>query len=142
MKSILVTTVLRCFLVPLISSGVLASDRTFVAESLETKVALIELFSSEGCSSCPPAEAWIGSLKDDPGLWKHFVPVAFHVDYWNHLGWTDTFALPEFTQHSANMREVGRRARFIRPVSSLTAKNGGRGVLPLPSQSSRPESYG
>ena len=90
---------------PPISSGVLASDRTFVAESLETKVALIELFSSEGCSSCPPAEAWIGSLKDDPGLWKHFVPVAFHVDYWNHLGWTDTFALPEFTQRQ---REYAR----------------------------------
>jgi hypothetical protein len=97
--------VMRCFLVPVISSGVLASDRTFVAESPETKVALIELFTSEGCSSCPPAEAWVGSLKDNPGLWKHFVPVTFHVDYWNYLGWTDRFALPEFTRRQ---REYAR----------------------------------
>jgi hypothetical protein len=40
----------------------------------------------------------VGALKDNPGLWKRFVPVAFHVDYWNYLGWTDRFALPEFTR--------------------------------------------
>ena len=58
---------------------------------------LIELYSSEGCSSCPPAEAWLGGLRDDPGLWRDFVPVAFHVVYWDHLGWRDHFASKEFT---------------------------------------------
>jgi len=57
-------------------------------------VPLIELYTSEGCSSCPPAEAWLGSLADDPGLWRDFVPVAFHVDYWDRLGWKDAFARP------------------------------------------------
>ena len=61
-------------------------------------MALIELYSSEGCSSCPPAERWLGALRDDPGLWKNFVPVAFHVDYWNRLGWPDRFSKREFTQ--------------------------------------------
>jgi hypothetical protein len=59
--------------------------------------ALIELFSSEGCSSCPPAERWLGALRQAPGLWREFVPVAFHVDYWNRLGWPDRFSTREFT---------------------------------------------
>jgi hypothetical protein len=61
-------------------------------------VALVELYTSEGCSSCPPADQWLTALRDSPGLWKQFVPVAFHVDYWNGLGWTDRFANKAFTQ--------------------------------------------
>ncbi len=61
-------------------------------------VALIELYTSEGCSSCPPAERWLGELRTAPGLWKDFVPVAWHVDYWNRLGWPDRFSTKEFTQ--------------------------------------------
>lgn len=62
------------------------------------RVALVELFTSEGCSSCPPAERWLGSLREEPGLWRDFVPLAFHVNYWDHLGWPDRFASREFTQ--------------------------------------------
>ena len=58
---------------------------------------LIELYSSEGCSSCPPAEQWLGDLRDAAGLWRDFVPVAFHVAYWDQLGWRDRFASKEFT---------------------------------------------
>jgi hypothetical protein len=61
------------------------------------RIHLLELYSSEGCSSCPPAEAWLGSLRDAPGLWRDFVPVGFHVDYWDRLGWPDRFARREFT---------------------------------------------
>lgn len=67
-------------------------------ESGETQTTLIELFTSEGCSSCPPADAWISRLKSDPDLWKTIVPVVFHVDYWDRLGWPDRFARREFTQ--------------------------------------------
>ena len=63
-----------------------------------TQTSLLELFTSEGCSSCPPAERWLATLRDSPVLWRHFVPVAFHVDYWNRLGWPDRFATREFTQ--------------------------------------------
>lgn len=73
-------------------------------ESSETQSTLIELFTSEGCSSCPPAEKWVTALKSNQELWKKIVPVAFHVDYWDHLGWRDRFAKPEFTsrqQHYA-----------------------------------------
>src|SRR5256885_14562675 len=66
-------------------------------ESGNTQSTLIELFTSEGCSSCPPAEKWLSALKSSSDLWKKTVPVAFHVDYWDHLGWRDRFAKPEFT---------------------------------------------
>jgi hypothetical protein len=74
---------------------IFAAEATF--ESGEAQTALIELFTSEGCSSCPPAEKWLSALKSNPDLWKKAIPVAFHVDYWNHLGWRDRFSKPEFT---------------------------------------------
>ncbi|MBU6400284.1 MAG: DUF1223 domain-containing protein [Verrucomicrobia bacterium] len=58
-------------------------------------VPLLELYTSEGCNSCPPAEAWFSTLQSAPGLWKGFVPVALHVDYWDSQEWKDGFALPE-----------------------------------------------
>src|SRR4051794_36746323 len=54
-------------------------------ESGPQRVHLIELFTSQGCSSCPPAEAWLSKLKNEPRLWKDFVPLAFHVDYLDRL---------------------------------------------------------
>jgi hypothetical protein len=66
-------------------------------ESGETQNSLVELFTSEGCSSCPPAEKWLSALKSSQDLWTKTVPVAFHVGYWDHLGWRDRFAKPEFT---------------------------------------------
>ncbi len=59
---------------------------------------LLELYTSEGCSSCPPAEAWLAKLEDSPRLWREIVPVAFHVDYWDYLGWRDPWARKEFSQ--------------------------------------------
>lgn len=87
-------------------SGLLACSGLVVnaAHAAETtlrsgpaQVALIELYTSEGCSSCPPAEKWLGELRHDAGLWKDFVPVAFHVNYWDHLGWRDALASKAFT---------------------------------------------
>src|SRR5208282_1119235 len=56
------------------------------------------LYTSEGCSSCPPAEAWLSGLQDSPRLWKDFAPVAFHVDYWNYLGWKDAWSDAAFSE--------------------------------------------
>src|SRR5580700_2762644 len=61
------------------------------------RVSLLELYTSEGCSSCPPAESWLTGLQKDGRLWKEIVPVAFHVDYWDNLGWKDRFAKQEYT---------------------------------------------
>jgi hypothetical protein len=82
-----------------------------VFESGETRTHLIELFTSQGCSSCPPAEAWLSKLKSELGLWKDFVPLAFHVDYWDRLGWRDPFASKEWTarqyQYASNWKTDG-----------------------------------
>ena len=69
-----------------------------VLESKPVRTHLIELYTSEGCSSCLPAEAWMSGLKNQPRLWQEFVPVAFHVDYWDHLGWRDPFSSRSWTQ--------------------------------------------
>lgn len=65
---------------------------------------VIELYTSEGCSSCPPAEKWLGSLADDAAAYR-VVPLAFHVDYWNYIGWTDPFAS---AGHSARQRRLAQ----------------------------------
>lgn len=69
-----------------------------VFQSPEKQVGLLELYTSEGCSSCPPADRWLSSLKDEDELWKEYIPIAFHVDYWNYIGWEDRFALPQYSE--------------------------------------------
>ena len=76
------------------------------------RVALIELFTSEGCSSCPPADRWLSRLTANPGLWNEFVPIAFHVDYWDYIGWHDRFAQAEFGDRQRRYAAEGG-ARFV-----------------------------
>jgi hypothetical protein len=64
-----------------------------VGEPPPQRPLLLELFTSQGCSSCPPADALLRELAARPDL----LPLAFHVDYWNDLGWADTFSAPAFT---------------------------------------------
>lgn len=59
---------------------------------------VVELFTSEGCSSCPPADKYVSKLQAHDELWNGVIPVVYHVDYWDYLGWSDKFAKPEFSQ--------------------------------------------
>jgi hypothetical protein len=70
---------------------VLASPSSAGAVDAPSRATVVELYTSEGCSSCPPAEAQIGKLAQQDSI----IALAFHVDYWDSLGWRDRFALPE-----------------------------------------------
>jgi hypothetical protein len=67
------------------------------AKSPATLTPVVELYTSEGCSSCPPADQWLSTLKDDAAKGR-VVAQAFHVGYWDYIGWVDRFANPAYTQ--------------------------------------------
>ena len=96
-------------------AGFLSQAAPVVFESSDRQTSLIELYTSEGCNSCPPAEAWFSQLKDDPGLWRDFVPVAFHVDYWNYLGWRDRWSREEFSDRQRDYAKVWGSASIYTP---------------------------
>jgi len=63
------------------------------------RAVVVELFTSEGCSSCPPADELLGHLRQDLSAKSiQVIPLGFHVDYWNGLGWKDRFSSADFTQ--------------------------------------------
>src|SRR5690242_10629700 len=99
----------------LLGTNTLSSAAETKFESGPQQTALIELFTSEGCSSCPPAEAWMSSLKDNPGLWKNFVPLAFHVDYWDRLGWRDRFASRQWTERELHYASLWKSESVYTP---------------------------
>lgn len=72
-------------------------------------VVVVELYTSQGCSSCPPADAYFTALAEDPRV----IPLALHVDYWDYIGWEDTFANPKFTdRQKAYAHAVGSRTIY------------------------------
>lgn len=91
-------------------------------QSAPERTALLELYTSEGCSSCPPAETWFSGLKDSPRLWKDFAPVAFHVDYWNNLGWRDAWSDAEFSERQRSYAQLWHSENIYTPALVLNGK--------------------
>ncbi|MBU0752264.1 MAG: DUF1223 domain-containing protein [Gammaproteobacteria bacterium] len=83
------------------------------ARSGKTKTVLLELYTSEGCSSCPPADRFLATLPNrDRGL-DRVVPLAFHVPYWDYIGWKDAFAHPAYAErHAWLVARNGRRTVY------------------------------
>src|SRR5580658_5179349 len=106
--------------------GVLATIAANAAplhfQSSERQVALVELYTSEGCSSCPPAESWLSRLKERPGLWSDFVPVAFHVDYWDYLGWRDKWASKQYSDRQRDYARTWGGGNIYTPEFVLNGK--------------------
>jgi hypothetical protein len=83
------------------------AGNTVVLQSGEAQTKLLELYSSQGCSSCPPAEKWLNTFEGNSELWTSVVPVAFHVDYWDYIGWKDPFASSDYSNRQRRFRQQG-----------------------------------
>ncbi|MEQ9138556.1 MAG: DUF1223 domain-containing protein [Thalassobaculum sp.] len=94
----------RAFTASGLAAGLLAAAGPAGAAGPASRPVVVELFTSQGCSSCPPADAFLGELarRDD------VVALAFHVDYWDYIGWKDPFGDPLYT---ARQRAYAARLR-------------------------------
>jgi hypothetical protein len=90
-----------------IAASPMATDAQCRAQSADHQVALLELYTSEGCDSCPPADQSLSALRRGTDA-QRAVALAFHVDYWDRLGWRDRFGSAAFT---ARQREQSTRHR-------------------------------
>ena len=100
-----------------VSSTLSASERC-TATSAATQTPVVELYTSEGCSSCPPADRWASSLKG-----KGLVVQAFHVGYWDYIGWVDRFAAPAYTQRQRDIANRNRQRNVYTPQAVVDGQD-------------------
>jgi hypothetical protein len=81
------------------------------AKSGAQTVPLLELYTSEGCSSCPPADKWLSGIESSDKL----VPLAFHVDYWDYIGWKDRYAKADFSERQRQAALTARSDTVYTP---------------------------
>ena len=120
---------IRVAILLVMAAALSARAGEIVFESKPARTHLIELYTSEGCSSCLTAEAWMTSLKNEPRLWQDFVPVAFHVDYWDHLGWRDPLASPKWTERQTEYSTRWKQESVYTPAFALDGTEWHQGVL-------------
>ena len=96
------------------ASAVAAPDAACQARSAATLTPVIELYTSEGCSSCPPADRWLSALKNDAEQGR-VVAQAFHVGYWDSIGWVDRFANPVYTQRQRQVATWNHQSTVYTP---------------------------
>jgi hypothetical protein len=84
------------------------------AQSPASLTPVIELYTSEGCSSCPPADRWLSTLKADAANGR-VVAQAFHVGYWDYIGWVDRFASPAYTERQHQVASWNKQSGVYTP---------------------------
>jgi hypothetical protein len=91
----------RYLLKPAVAMSLLLSLPA-LGENVPMRPVVVELYTSQGCSSCPPAEALLGELAGKPNI----IALAFHVDYWDSIGWRDGFSIPQAAQRQRGYVET------------------------------------
>ncbi len=110
-----------------------AATASCQATSGATAPTVVELYTSEGCSSCPPADKWLSTLKGRGDV----LPLAFHVNYWDKLGWVDRFATPEATARQYQLSSWTGSAQVYTPQVVVNGRDMQAGVrLPAASTAS------
>lgn len=130
----IVTNRLKKAFSAMLLASAFAGTQTVAAEIYSPKT-VVELFTSQGCSSCPPADANLAKLIQD----KDYLGLAFHVDYWDRLGWKDTFGDKEHTKRQRNYSYAMSERQIYTPQAVVNGRNhvvGSRGndILNLASQ--------
>ena len=85
--------------------------------------ALVELYTSEGCSSCPRADRWLSSLGEKGYAPERVVPLSLHVDYWDYIGWKDPYAKRAFSTRQRKLTQLQRLAFVYTPQVMLQGKD-------------------
>lgn len=94
--------------------------------STANQTTFLELYTSQGCSSCPPAEKWISKFTDDEKLWTDLIPINFHVTYWDYLGWKDPFASAVFSKRQRTYKALGK-SRIVATPGFMVDGSGWQG---------------
>src|SRR5258706_3082713 len=93
------------------------------AKSDGKTVALVELYTSEGCDSCPPADRWLSSMGPKGFAPDRVVPIALHVDYWDYIGWKDPYARQAHSARQRKMAKLARAAMVYTPQGLLQGQD-------------------
>jgi hypothetical protein len=115
MKTTRVSAVLLFSLFSGYASTTLSDGHSVRADSQKHTVALLELYTSEGCSSCPPAEKYIQEVHKHRIGSDRLIPLAFHVNYWDYIGWKDPYANPAYSKRQKNYASVHRLSSVYTP---------------------------
>lgn len=114
----------------LMASPTFAAD-TIIISSNGQQTAVLELYTSEGCSSCPSADRWLAALVELPNDELDVLALAFHVDYWDYLGWKDRFGSPRYTSRQRQLGSNNNQRTIYTPEFFVDGKEarGTRNVL-------------
>ncbi len=112
-----------CILAIVVLAATPATAATCTASSGAQRTALLELYTSEGCDSCPPADRWTSALPARGFDAQRVVTLAYHVDYWNYLGWVDPFAQARFTERQRFVNARIRNRTVYTPQLMLDGKD-------------------
>lgn len=108
-----------------LASQPLIAGEAVTVNSGKYQTAVVELYTSEGCSSCPPAERWLDQLLRVPKSELDVFALAFHVDYWDYIGWKDRFANPSYTRRQRHLANINKQSSIYTPeffVDGLEAR--------------------
>ena len=84
---------------------------------------VVELYTSEGCDSCPPADRWLSKTIAERSKDGAFIPLAYHVDYWDYIGWKDPFAQPDFAKRQSSLAANGGASGVYTPQIFVNGKD-------------------
>jgi hypothetical protein len=110
------------FVAAALAIALVLSSSAGAGEIRQNPKAVVELFTSQGCSSCPPADAALTELAQQPDI----IALAYHVDYWDYIGWPDTFGAPANSDHQRAYAQSWGSSRIFTPQMVV---NGAEGVV-------------